>query len=99
MLNPDKKEDNPKKVNPELLKILVCPETKMPLQEASTEIIDALNAEIVTGTLKNRAGEIVSDPIQEGLVREDGAVLYIVRDDIPVMLIEEAILLEHQQDT
>lgn len=86
-------------VNPELLKILVCPETKTPLQEASTEVIDALNAQIVTGTLKNRAGETLSDPIQEGLIREDGTVLYIVRDDIPVMLIEEAIMLEKQDSS
>lgn len=81
-------------VNPELLKILVCPENKTTLREASTEIIDALNAKVVTGSLKNRAGETVTEAIQEGLIREDGVVLYIVRDDIPVMLIEESIPLE-----
>ncbi|HNZ48729.1 MAG TPA: hypothetical protein PLZ53_10440 [Candidatus Hydrogenedentes bacterium] len=80
-------------VNPELLKILVCPENKTPLHPAAPEVLDALNAEVVAGTLKNRAGDTVTDLIQEGLIREDGAVLYIVRDDIPVMLIEEAVPL------
>ena len=29
-----------------------------------------------------------------GLVREDGAYLYRIEDDIPIMLIDEAIALE-----
>jgi uncharacterized protein YbaR (Trm112 family) len=36
----------------------------------------------------------VSEPITEGLVREDGKILYVVDDGIPVMLIEESIELE-----
>jgi len=35
----------------------------------------------------------VGKPIEEGLLREDGKVLYIVDDSIPVMLIEESIEL------
>ncbi len=31
--------------------------------------------------------------IEEGLVREDRKVLYVIDDDIPVMLIEESIEL------
>jgi uncharacterized protein YbaR (Trm112 family) len=33
----------------------------------------------------------VSEAIEAGLLREDGAYLYVVRDNIPVMLIGEAI--------
>ncbi len=36
----------------------------------------------------------MKDRIEEGLVREDGKVLYPVRDDIPVMLLDEAIRLD-----
>ena len=35
----------------------------------------------------------MSQPISEGLVREDGKILYPVDDGIPVMLIEESIEL------
>jgi uncharacterized protein YbaR (Trm112 family) len=35
----------------------------------------------------------VKDPGQEGLVREDGKVLYPVDDGIPVMLVEQSIPL------
>ncbi len=53
-----------------------------------------LNRAIATGGVKNRGGEPVAEPIEAGLVREDGTLLYPVRDDIPVMLVDEAIPLE-----
>ena len=80
-------------VSQELLDILACPETKQPVSPAPTDLLDKLNAEIAAGRLRTRGGEPVSDSISEGLVREDGKVLYVVDDDIPVMLIEESIEL------
>ena len=80
-------------VNPELLEILVCPETRQPLRVAEASTIAELNERIEAGTLRNRGGDKPKGPIAEGLVREDGHVLYIVDDDIPVMLIEESIEL------
>jgi uncharacterized protein YbaR (Trm112 family) len=35
----------------------------------------------------------VTDPVQEALVREDGKYAYPVREDIPIMLVDEAIPL------
>lgn len=80
-------------VSPELLEILVCPESKQPLSVASDEMISQINARIAAGELRNRGGDALSNTIREGLVREDGKVLYIVDDGIPVMLIEESIEL------
>lgn len=74
-----------------LLDILVCPETKQPLRVADDETLSAINASIEAGSLKNRGGDAVSSPLSEALVREDGTVVYPVRDDIPIMLIDEAI--------
>ena len=80
-------------VSEELLEILVCPETKQPVKLADDDLISRLNTEIEAGRLRNRGGDKVSDTIGESLVREDGKILYVVDDGIPVMLIEESIEL------
>ena len=81
-------------LNPELLEILVCPETKQTLKLADAGTLERVNQAVATGGLKNQGGNRVRDGIEEGLVREDGNVLYPVKDDIPVMLLDEAIRLE-----
>lgn len=80
-------------VHPELLDILVCPENKTPVRLADAELLSKANAAIEAKTLKNRAGAAVESKIDGGLVREDGAYMYPIRDDIPIMLIDEAIPL------
>ncbi|MFQ5417437.1 MAG: Trm112 family protein [Myxococcota bacterium] len=80
-------------VSSELLEILVCPESKQPVSTADNDLLLALNEKIAAGTLRNRGGEKLEKPIVEGLVREDGKILYPVDDGIPVMLIEESIEL------
>ena len=81
-------------VDPELLSILVCPENKMPVALADEDLVRTINAAIEHKGLKNRAGEPVEEKIDGGLVREDRAYLYPIRDDIPIMLIDEAIPLD-----
>ena len=80
-------------VSQELLEILVCPETKQPVAPASDEVLQKINREIESGKLRNRGGDPVSTPVSEGLLREDGKILYVVDDGIPVMLMEESIEL------
>ena len=81
-------------VDPELLEILVCPETHQPVRPADAEVLDRLNGAIRSGSVTNKGGDAVSEPIDEGLIREDDKVLYPVREDIPIMLIDEAIQLD-----
>jgi uncharacterized protein YbaR (Trm112 family) len=81
-------------LDPELLEILVCPETKEPVHLADPELLRELNLAIAERRITNRSGETVGEPLEAGLVREDGRVLYPVREDIPIMLIDQAIPLD-----
>ncbi|GMW01006.1 MAG: hypothetical protein AMXMBFR84_21430 [Candidatus Hydrogenedentota bacterium] len=80
-------------VDQELLNILVCPENKTPVVLAEEALVARINEAISAGSLKNRAGEKIEEKIDAGLVREDKAYLYPIREDIPIMLIDEAIPL------
>ncbi len=78
-------------ISQELLEILVCPETKQPVATAPDDVLAQINERIKAGEQRNRGGEPVAERISEGLLREDGKILYVVDDGIPVMLIEESI--------
>ncbi len=78
-------------VDAQLLEILCCPETKQDLTLASAEFVGELNGRIEAGTLKNRAGQPVKEKMEAGLLRADKKFLYPIREDIPIMLIDEAI--------
>jgi uncharacterized protein YbaR (Trm112 family) len=80
-------------VDPDLLEILVCPETKQPVALATPEQLARVNAAIRAGDATNRSGARVAKELDEALVRQDGRVLYPVEEGIPVMLVEESIAL------
>ena len=80
-------------VDASLVQIMACPETHQPLTVADVATVQKVNAAIAAGTLKNRDGEAVTETIEAALIREDGIYLYVVRDNIPVMLIGEAVAL------
>ena len=77
----------------ELIAILCCPETKQDLSVADASLVEKINQKIGKGELKNRGGVIVAQKIEGGLVRSDKKYLYAIRQDIPSMLIDEAIPL------
>ena len=81
-------------IDNELLAILCCPETKQEVTRAEDRLIQLLNERIRKGDLKNKAGHAVSESLDGGLLRADKKILYPVREDIPIMLIEEGIPVE-----
>lgn len=81
-------------ISKELLDILCCPETKQDIEYVEGDIIEKINNKIKNGTVKNRNDQVVKEPIDAGLLREDRKYLYPIREDIPIMLIDEAIPFE-----
>jgi uncharacterized protein YbaR (Trm112 family) len=80
-------------IDPQLLEILVCPETHQPVSLAPAETLAEVNAQIDAGRLRTRGGETVSQHVEEGLLRQDGRILYVIDDDIPIMLMDQSIEL------
>ena len=80
--------------DPQLIRLLCCPETHQDLHQAESGLVARLNEQIAAGLVKNRAGQPVSEKLDGGLVRTDGKFLYPIRQDIPVMLIDDSIPLE-----
>lgn len=81
-------------ISKELLEILCCPETKEEVAPADAALIEKINLRIAGGKATNRAGQAVTEKIDGGLLRKDGKLLYPVREDIPIMLIDEALPMD-----
>jgi uncharacterized protein len=67
-------------VDEELLKILCCPLTRQPLHLADGDALSEASAKIAR-------------PLREGLIREDGRMVYPISNGIPLLTPEEGIPL------
>jgi uncharacterized protein YbaR (Trm112 family) len=85
-------------VNGKLLEILCCPASKTPLTVLGRQKLEKLNRAIENGGALYVGGEKVTEPLQEGLITEDGKVIYPVQDDIPILLEEKGIGTAQFQD-
>lgn len=74
-----------------LLDILCCPATKTPVTPLNKLQLAALNKAIESGNVQTVAATAVASPLQAGLLTVDGKRIYRIEDDIPVMLVDEAI--------
>jgi len=81
-------------ISKELIQILRCPESYQTLILASDEFLETQNQKIGKRELKNLAGEIIDKELTAGLLRKDGKILYPIIDEIPVLLIDQGIVLE-----
>src|ERR1041385_1993889 len=85
---------HPVNIDKDLLAILCCPDTKQDVSLADEALIAKLNESVRRGQLKNKANKPVTEPLDGGLIRGDRKILYPIREDIPVLLIEEGIPLD-----
>jgi len=75
----------------EMLNILRCPVDHSTLTLAEDSLIAKVNRAIEAGKVASVGGTTIEKPIDSGLIREAGDLLYPVVDSIPVMLHDEAI--------
>ena len=80
-----------KGLDPQLLTILCCPESKQEVTLLDHVLLEKLNKKIETGGLHNKGGSVVKEKLDGGLIRADQIMVYPIRDGIPIMLIEEGI--------
>jgi uncharacterized protein YbaR (Trm112 family) len=80
-------------LDPELLALLVCPETHQEVTLATSEEIALINVAICEGHVRTAGGNSVNQPVQGALIRADRAIAYPIRDGIPVMLVAEGLAI------
>lgn len=81
----------------QLLNVLRCPLDRSALTLAESRLVRQINQGIAAGKIINMAGQPLNRPIDGGLIRAAGDVLYPVIDAIPVMLPDEAVDLSQLQ--
>ncbi len=77
-----------------MVSILACPENLTPVRLATDAEIGTINARIAAGQLKDRAGATVRNPIDAALIREDSRIAYRFDGSVPVMVIEQGLVLD-----
>ncbi|MBM4059787.1 MAG: hypothetical protein FJ265_01650 [Planctomycetes bacterium] len=80
-------------IDPEFLRMLVCPSSRQPLREATAAELEAVNRAIAAGGVRNRGGTTVTAPLSAGLVPAGGGTVYPIQDGIPILLSAEAVPL------
>ena len=80
----------------DLVTMLRCPQTGLPLTDAPPALVAEVNRRIARsagGAVLNRAGNTVREPLDGALLTSDGGAIYPVRAGIAVLLADEAVAL------
>jgi uncharacterized protein YbaR (Trm112 family) len=86
-------------IDSRLIDILRCPQDRTRVSAAASDLVARINRAIDAGAARNLAGERLEKPLDGGLIREAGDILYPIVEQIPVMLPDEAIELGPYRDT
>lgn len=81
-------------MSPELLDILVCPRSKKKLELADTATLEKLNGAIRACKCRDIAGAAVTETVAEALLQRETGILYLIKEDIPVLIYENAVELK-----
>ena len=88
-------------IDRELAEMLVCPKDRLPLKLADQPLLSRVNRAIAAGRLEEPGRPPGRGPLcTPRWFGSDDTLLYPIVDDIPVLLIEEAIALDQiEQET
>ncbi len=78
-------------LNDELVEILCCPVSKVPVRRLASSELDRLNVAIAAGQVVHVDQSAVEQALEEGLITEDSRMIYAVDSGIPIMLEEKGI--------
>ena len=78
-------------INRELLDVLVCPVTKLPVSMLDGEKLDTLNRLVAAGKIHTVDGEGLQAAVTEGLITSNGNMIYRIEEGIPIMLEDQGI--------
>ena len=78
----------------DLLAILCCPETKQPVLLMTDEELSLINEKVELEQIHNQGNSLVKEKLHGGLIRSDRKRVYPIRENIPILLIEEGIPVE-----
>jgi uncharacterized protein len=76
-----------------LLDIVCCPATHMPLKPMPEATLARFNALIEAGRLRHRDDSPVTETLSAALITDDERLAYPIRDDIPLLLEDQGILV------
>lgn len=78
-------------IDPNLLPLIQCPISGQALEIAAPDLLEAVNEKIAAGQARDRSDQRITDALEQGLVTQDGALLYPVRGGIPTLVADAAI--------
>ena len=77
----------------DFLKLVQCPVERSPLSRADAGLLNRLNQAIDRQQIRDRVGQPVTERIDSGLINESRHLLYPVVEDIPNLIVDDAIPL------
>ncbi|MGE3804517.1 MAG: hypothetical protein AB7K24_07580 [Gemmataceae bacterium] len=84
----------PSGFNEQLLDILRCPENLAVLRLATRKELDSVNERIKNRKLKTWTGKNVATSLEAMLIRADNKIAYRFDGAVPVMILEDALVLD-----
>ena len=75
----------------QFLAMLRCPEDHSRLSLADAATLARINNAVAAGRLTSRGGQKIEKSLDGALIRADGQIIYPIIDQIPILLVDEAI--------
>ncbi len=81
-------------MDPKLLDIICCPVFREKLSFVTSKELQVINTAIGSKIIKKLDGSVAKDTVTNALINSSKTLLYLIEDDIPVLLNDAAIELK-----